>query len=41
MKQLVNLIVCAALSFLVGIIAGASIGLYGYRGIVDEVKNKE
>ena len=35
MKQLVNLVVCAALSFLIGLILG-----YEYQAMVDEIKDE-
>ena len=41
MKQLVNLVVCAALSLLIGLILGAGIGGYEYQAKVDEIKDKE
>ena len=41
MKQLVNLVVCAALSLLIGLILGAGIGQYEYQAMVDEIKDKK
>lgn len=41
MKQLVNLVVCAALSLLIGLILGAGIGGYEYQAMVDKIKDKE
>lgn len=41
MKQLINLIVCAALSFLIGLILGAGIGGYEYQEMVNKIKDKE
>lgn len=41
MKQLVNLVVCAALSLLIGLILGAGIGGYEYQRMTDEIKDKE
>ena len=41
MKQLVNLVVCAALSLLIGLILGAGIGEYEYQRMTDEIENKK